>query len=197
MYTFNKLCTIMVTVVLVNNILSTQPKDITVSEYCHIFQNDCKGSDNVCKDFKCQGSHPYLCSSAYCSKNKNSCQRLINMDLVFNAYMKTRIDNFQFLKIYKKLYQSIRNCSVPAYELKAEYLCNNGKNCRIKHFSQLRNSKVSFYVPFECPCPTKYSYRCDSHLCATSKKACDSSKTQSTKKLKNKVNSCGNSNQRL
>jgi len=98
MYTFNKLCTIMVTVVLVNNILSTQPKDITVSEYCHIFQNDCKGSDNVCKDFKCQGSHPYLCSSAYCSKNKNSCQRLINMDLVFNAYMKTRIDNFQFLK---------------------------------------------------------------------------------------------------
>ena len=129
-------------------------ESIRVSDVCFKTESaECFGSQHSisCGDF-----------DSICAKDRNTCETITLLKSVPKSFYSS------LKRGYDSLIIQIKDCT--KYKWNSDDVCLKLKNCFEATYWGIYGG--SMFKPVECKCKRNYSYRCNSHFCASDHRAC-------------------------
>ncbi len=150
-------------------------------------------SINSAVDTGCESDqYSYRCSDQYCATSEKLCQELIGLrNYISSIKTNSKKDKFE------KLVKSIKKCHTKD-TLILQDICLRSFSCSDIHRMENLQERVlvDIKIPSYCPCNYQtQKYTCDAKHCSTNKETCQ--EFISSKKDKNNIKKCGNSQSKL
>ena len=156
-------------------------EQLASSSFCTVPYHNCikayrSDSDLVCRNSKCLNPYSYSCGNIYCSKSEIDCNILLFYKRKFGSLrlMNNHFSNIVFsseIKKFQVFIESFKKCPVSkSNSWERTDVCLKGLVCRIR--KELYFRFEYFQTISTCPCPKKYSYKCETDYCAKDQIAC-------------------------
>ena len=168
-----------------------------------ITRRNCLNSDDVClssKELECINNidSNHKCGPSYCAKDKNVCERLLNLRYIARINNLKSMDS-QAIK-YIKFLASVKVCkNTKKLTNKTFEICLNGMGCSSKKrlFMFKKRIYVSFIIkPIDCPCRDDYGFQCGKEYCSKQESECNEFLKDMNgtiiEQMRNGLKKCGN-----